>query len=155
MKWVKTEITLTQIDRARRDASNGPGSVKYGQHGRDRKKLQIEGVKSDPLVIHSRSCPSKEIENKMKFGEEKTLTDRKSSSRYVELRKYRQKWSIYGWDGKKQEICSKHGSDFGSVSSCHSKLIFTTDHSCEPICSTSPPAVTRLTVYRRLEVTEA
>ena len=27
-----TEMTLTQIDRARRDASNGHSLVKYGQH---------------------------------------------------------------------------------------------------------------------------
>ena len=54
MKWVQTEITLTQIDRARRDASNGPGPVKYGQHmdeiGRNYK---IEEVKSDPSGIRS------------------------------------------------------------------------------------------------------
>ena len=45
---------MTQIDRARRDASNGPGPVKYGQHvdeiGRNYK---IEGVKSDPSGIRS------------------------------------------------------------------------------------------------------
>ena len=44
---------MTQIDRAR-DASNGPGPVKYGQHMDEiERNYKIEEVKSDTLGIHS------------------------------------------------------------------------------------------------------
>ena len=45
---------MTQIDRARRDASNGPGPVKYGQHMDEiERNYKIEEVKSDPSGIRS------------------------------------------------------------------------------------------------------
>ena len=45
---------MTQIDRARRDASNGPSLVKYGQHMDDiERNNKIEEVKSDQLGIRS------------------------------------------------------------------------------------------------------
>ena len=51
---VKTEITLTHIDRTRRDALGGPGPVKYGQHMDEiERNYKIEEVKSDPSGIHS------------------------------------------------------------------------------------------------------
>ena len=47
-------MTLTLIDRARRDASNGPGPVKYGQHMDEiERNYKIEKVKSDPSGIRS------------------------------------------------------------------------------------------------------
>ena len=45
---------MTQIDRARRDASNDPSSVKYGQHMDEiERNYKIEEVKSDPSGIRS------------------------------------------------------------------------------------------------------
>ena len=47
-------MRLTQIDRARRDASNGPGPVQYGQHMDElERNCKIEKVKSAPSGIRS------------------------------------------------------------------------------------------------------
>ena len=63
-KWIQTEIMLTLIDRARRDASDGPGPVKYGQHMDEiERNYKIEEVKSDPSGI----CSDRKMISKIEF----------------------------------------------------------------------------------------
>ena len=77
------------------------------------------------------------MKNKLKFNEDK-LSQIERAHRDTPNYDIIDNNGQYMGEIEKLRNMVKNGSDFGSISSCHSILIITTDHSCEPVCSTSP-----------------